>query len=309
MQRFRNILAVVDDLDSFPRIAEAAARLAARNEARLTFSAVVETTGAGDRVKLADGSDVDVAALVAKERLAELQQAVEGLGIRNADVDVISGVGFVEVIKRILRDRFDMVFCGPGEQESRRLARSSLVMHLLRKSPVPVWVETEQGDDSLDVAVALGPFIPSAQQLNELLIQLAGSLTASRGGALHLIHAWRLEGESLFRRGRARQPAAYVDNLVEAARIEASANLSYFHEKALSHGIPCEIHLRKGVATDVLGRAIEEIRPGVVVLGTVARTGLPGMFIGNTAESVLGTIESSVLAVKPEGFVSPISVE
>jgi nucleotide-binding universal stress UspA family protein len=33
-----------------------------------------------------------------------------------------------------------------------------------------------------------------------------------------------------------------------------------------------------------------------------------GVFMGNTAERVLGTIEASVLAVKPRGFETPIVV-
>jgi nucleotide-binding universal stress UspA family protein len=41
-------------------------------------------------------------------------------------------------------------------------------------------------------------------------------------------------------------------------------------------------------------------------MGTVARTGLSGVFIGNTAENIINSLECPVLAVKPEGFVSPL---
>jgi nucleotide-binding universal stress UspA family protein len=47
----------------------------------------------------------------------------------------------------------------------------------------------------------------------------------------------------------------------------------------------------------------------LIVMGTVARTGLGGLLIGNTAESVLQRVDCSVLAVKPEGFVSPVRLE
>jgi hypothetical protein len=40
--------------------------------------------------------------------------------------------------------------------------------------------------------------------------------------------------------------------------------------------------------------------------GTVARTGLSGVFIGNTAESFANSREYSVLPVKPDCFVSPL---
>ena len=42
---------------------------------------------------------------------------------------------------------------------------------------------------------------------------------------------------------------------------------------------------------------------------TVVRIGVAGLFIGNTAEAILEQIECSVLAVKPEGFETPVSLE
>jgi len=52
-----------------------------------------------------------------------------------------------------------------------------------------------------------------------------------------------------------------------------------------------------------------KINAELVVMGTVARTGLPGFFIGNTAESILGKLDCSVLAVKPAGFKTPVTLE
>jgi len=43
-------------------------------------------------------------------------------------------------------------------------------------------------------------------------------------------------------------------------------------------------------------------------MGTVGRTGIPGLIMGNTAESILNNIGCSVLAVKPPGFVSPVTL-
>jgi len=43
-----------------------------------------------------------------------------------------------------------------------------------------------------------------------------------------------------------------------------------------------------------------------VVMGTVARVGIPGFIIGNTAESILYRLNQSVFAIKPQGYVSPV---
>jgi nucleotide-binding universal stress UspA family protein len=41
----------------------------------------------------------------------------------------------------------------------------------------------------------------------------------------------------------------------------------------------------------------------------VGRTGIPGFLIGNTAEQVLSEVTCSVLALKPRGFVSPVTID
>ena len=50
-------------------------------------------------------------------------------------------------------------------------------------------------------------------------------------------------------------------------------------------------------------------RVELVVMGTVCRTGIAGLFIGNTAEKALHQLDCSVLAVKPEGFVTPVRLD
>jgi hypothetical protein len=44
-------------------------------------------------------------------------------------------------------------------------------------------------------------------------------------------------------------------------------------------------------------------------MGTIGRSGVPGLLIGNTAERMLSAVDCSILALKPEGFVSPVAGE
>ena len=53
---------------------------------------------------------------------------------------------------------------------------------------------------------------------------------------------------------------------------------------------------------ETLARAV-----ALLGMGTVSRTGIASLFIGNTTESVLRQVECSVLAVKPAGFDMPIT--
>ena len=56
----------------------------------------------------------------------------------------------------------------------------------------------------------------------------------------------------------------------------------------------------------MLPELVARHRINLLVMGTVARDGVSGLIIGNTAETVLDVVRCSVLAVKPPGFVSPI---
>jgi len=59
---------------------------------------------------------------------------------------------------------------------------------------------------------------------------------------------------------------------------------------------------------DAAPLVLEFIRSAdLIVTGTIGRVGIPGSFIGNTAEEVLRVSDSSILAVKPDGHISPLA--
>ena len=49
-----------------------------------------------------------------------------------------------------------------------------------------------------------------------------------------------------------------------------------------------------------------KLQAAVTIIGTVARTGLTGALIGNTAEVVLDKVESDVLVLKPETLMDQL---
>jgi nucleotide-binding universal stress UspA family protein len=53
----------------------------------------------------------------------------------------------------------------------------------------------------------------------------------------------------------------------------------------------------------------EKLEVGLIVMGTVSRTGVAGLLIGNAAERILRQVNCSVLTVKPDGFATPVKLE
>jgi nucleotide-binding universal stress UspA family protein len=60
---------------------------------------------------------------------------------------------------------------------------------------------------------------------------------------------------------------------------------------------PTRIVLRQGRVVETLQEICNEVDPSIVVMGTLARTGLSGKLIGNTAEKLLDIIDADVLTV------------
>ena len=57
----------------------------------------------------------------------------------------------------------------------------------------------------------------------------------------------------------------------------------------------------------MIPQVAEELDAELVILGTTGRTGLSAVFIGNTAEHTIDSLNCDLLALKPEGYVSPLS--
>ncbi|MES2818168.1 MAG: universal stress protein [Pseudomonadota bacterium] len=63
------------------------------------------------------------------------------------------------------------------------------------------------------------------------------------------------------------------------------------------------LHVEEGPADVLIPFVARKLNAVVTVIGTVARTGLSGVLIGNTAEVVLDTLESDVLVLKPDEII------
>ncbi|MDJ0960219.1 MAG: universal stress protein [Acidimicrobiia bacterium] len=309
MQRFHEILVLVSSDPEMPRVIARAAELAERNRARLTLIDVVPGLGTRRLGRGSASSDIDLQALLVEARRNELEELAARVMTVETRVVVEVGVRFAKVIERVIEYEHDLVITAPDRSESHRgLGGSSTTLHLLRKCPVPVWVDDPRTWGRQDVVVAIGPFPEDGEigSLNRMLVELGVSLARIQGGQVHIAHAWRLEGEHLLRNSKVRLPAARVDALVDEERVANEKTFDQILDGIDITGMDPQLHLVEGRAADVINRVVDDVQPGVVVMGTLARAGLRGLIIGNTAERILGDLEASVIAVKPPGFVSPV---
>lgn len=306
MKRFKNILVVADG-DSGPTrsLLYTGLDLARRNDASLTVFSVVEDVPEGRRYRKRNGRSHDLNAMMIQARLRELKAATPHSDVA-VHYEVVAGTPHLKIIERVTLLGHDLVLTVPMPPLRRRgLGSSSTTMHLLRKCPVPVWVHSPLTATADAVLVAIGPLEPESHSLNVKLLELGASLAHSTGSELHVVHGWRLEGETMLSSPRLAYSPEEVADLGAEVRDEAEQGLRRLIE-SVEGADRARVILRKGHSADVIAAAIDEVNPATIVMGTLARSGIPGYIIGNTAERVLVNANRSVLAVKPDGFVTPV---
>ena len=311
MDRFKNILVAANPGHLEPMTMRAAVKLAETNSARLTVIDVMEPMSRMRRHTTVEGRVVDIQAELISHREQRLRQLAAntraGDGI---EVKVLVGEPFVEVIRHVLADGNDLVIVGGSEVARWATPEfSSAEMHLLRKCPVPLWVMRPSRPGQLRIVALVDPDAadPVRDSLNDLVLELATSLERREGGELHIGHAWKLTGEATLRSSPYVQlPGEVVDVIVDSAEGVHREQLDLLLKRHNIEGVGAEVHLVGGEAGKVLPRLAELLDAGLIVMGTVARTGIGGLIVGNTAETILRSVHCSVLAIKPEGFVTPV---
>ena len=327
MQGFKNILCVIERTGADQPALERAVTLSENNQAALTVVAVVPRVPS--HVRLPDGGPTSrelQSLLVAEyeDRIHALVSSLpQGLEVRQK---ILTGAPFLELIREVLRNAHDLLIKDTGSHAwlNRLLAGDD--MHLLRKCPCPVWLikpGAPRAFKRILAAVDVDDFYPQEEMetrhlLNVQILQRAASLALSEFAELHIVHAWDSVTElaealpySSFPSERVgysveeerRKHERLLEELVRTVKAENSAT-----RDALDYLTPVT-HIVKGSPRKHIPALAKRLEIDCVVLGTVARTGVRGFVMGNTAETILGQIDCSVLAVKPRGFLTPVTID
>lgn len=251
-----------------------------------------------------------------RERLAGMP------GFRDAEpgavLDVVVGKAFLEIIRRAVALECDLVIKTAEQLPSpRRFLRASTDQHLLRKCPCPVWLQTPAAPAEagcvlacVDVDDADAAEPDTLRGLNRKVIETARLIAAPQGAGVVALHAWEAAGEgALWAFGGGAEARGLADAYVKEVRLgrdRALHTLVSAFEKEGATLPPITPRLARGAPEAIIQSEAEALGADVVVIGTVARTGLGGVIIGNTAENIINSITSPVLAVKPDGFVCPL---
>lgn len=308
MKRFTNILVSVNSrLDDQPAL-QWARLLAEHNRAKLTLVDVQHEASWLERLLLRDYEYVEKLDTEKRhERLDAFAQPIRDRGIEVA-TKVLSGSTSIEIIREVLRAKHDLVVRVSRGKNSRRAGFfGSTTMRLLRQCPCPVWaVKPDAAPRFQCVLAAIDPVPDDANhtQLNSAIMALSKSISELGNGQYLVVHAWSLFAEGMLT-SQLNEEELEKQVILSQRQVETAFDkfLAWYGLSAKSKNV----YLLKGDPEIIIPRFAAEQQVDLIVMGTVARTGIPGMIMGNTAEVLLDSIHCSVLALKPDAFVSPVS--
>lgn len=311
MKRFQNILVAVDThFEEHPAL-EWGVRLAERNQAKLRIIDVLPELHWYSKLAYSDAESKW--RTLAESKQKELDALAEPVRKQGLDVTtrVLLGKTSYSIIHEVLQEGHDLVVRVTKGAHSRRTGFfGTTSMRLLRKCPCAVWLvrtDTKPRFTRVLAAIDPDPHDVTRDAMNHMIMELGQSVAEYENGRLDVVHAWKVFGAHLLKSRYEPHEFEEMESKVQSGVAEA---LDHFLSR---HGLTHR-NERVHLLCDELGAghaiaqlaATEQI--DLVVMGTIARTGLQGALMGNTAEQVLDHINCSVLAIKPDTFISPVTL-
>ncbi|NRD74058.1 universal stress protein UspE [Shewanella sp. VB17] len=307
MKEYKNLLVVIDPTsDPQPALARAI-ELATHNQASITvflsiydFSYEMTSILSGqERESMRKG--------VIAQRQAWLDEVLEQYAC--PEISIKSEViwhnrPFESIIQHAISGNFDLIIKGTHEHDKlKSVIFTPTDWHLMRKSPAPVLLVKEHDwpvAGKILCAINVGSEDKDHLTLNHKIIECAKALAKQFDAQVHLVNGY---------------PGTPINLAIELPDFDAHAysqTIRLQHEQrvfdlALTLGISQDCcHIKEGLPEDVIPDLAMQLDAELVILGTVGRTGFSAALIGNTAEHVIDSINCDLLAIKPDGYKSPL---
>ncbi|MEM7727661.1 MAG: universal stress protein [Pseudomonadota bacterium] len=325
MRQFSNILYVVPDEDPQAGL-DRAVSLAQADGAVLTLVSVVETMVSAASAGRFHDELAEAFEALRRKRLERLRELAAGVkGSVETVCEVMDGLAYLKVIKRVQLYKHDLVVAhtaGHGGPMARLFVSEE--MQLLRKCPCPVLLLKPLHQNGFDRIVATVDFDhqddPDGRAvktaLNADIVDLAATLAEQDRAKLDVLNIFTVPGEASMVAGWIPMTPENLSDYAKRCRGEAETQLQAVVKDSrdrtgldVLNGEDVTTHIVKGRPRVEIPHFVREHEADLVVMGTVGRVGVPGFLIGNTAETILTSIDCSVLALKPHGFESPVTVD
>jgi universal stress protein E len=230
-----------------------------------------------------------------------LRRLIVSLNATDLDIrfETLLGEPFIEIIHAVQQEGYDLVLAGTrGLAAWKQFLVGSTAKRLIRKCPASVWIVKAEHVGPPKAILAATDFSDASRKA-----MLEGLWLAQQASArLHLLHV--IDSTDVPDDLIGKIPDG--SSLLEAIDEQATRRLEEFLGSLNVGSATVERHLFRGTPWKVIGSLTNQLKIDLIAMGTVGRSGIDGLLLGNTAEKVLTTCDCSILTVKPDQFVSPI---
>ncbi len=235
------------------------------------------------------------------ERLAEIEREIMATGVRVKGM-TLAGPPFVALTHAVQSEGYDLVVCGSrGHSKFREFLVGSTARRLIQKCPCAVWTTHSDVPERPTAVLAAVDF----SELSRIALSQACWIAQQAAAPLHVVHVLepRTLDAPLLEAVCQRSGANWQDAMCSAARRRLQALVD---DVVVGSSLTPSLHVDFGEPWAFLRDTAHQTKADLVVMGTVGRSGVQGVWLGNTAEKLLGVMDCAVLTVKPPGFMSPI---
>lgn len=216
----------------------------------------------------------------------------------------------LKIIQHVLKHGHDVVI-KEAQPLDMKSGFKAIDFDLTRKCPTPLWLcrSRKREKAQLKIAVAIDPKGEEsiAEELSRALLKYSQTISNNFNGELQIISCWddSLELE-LKSNTFLKIPDEAIQKAMDKARNQHYQDLQKVITDSNISG-KFEIHHLPGQPDNCIPNFVKENAIDILVMGTVARTGLSGFIFGNTAENIMQKLSCSLVALKPKGFVSSVT--
>lgn len=321
MKRFSNVLYVMNEpMDKPSPSLLRAISLAKNSQADLTLLLVIPSLSLSSALNKIGIESPEIETLTLTKANENLRSLIASLDNDvNIKAEVKVGKRYLESIRAVLSNSFDILLKEVDKLSWFDRLITSDDMHLLRNCPCPVWLMKK--DEKLNYKQILAAVnfdsIDESNcnlELNNTILELACAISLAEFSTTHVVNVYDAPNAGFISLW-VEDPDKVEKKLYEFEHRHSQHKMEQLLEK-LKHTLgqksynflSLRAHIIRGTAEEELPKAAQAVDADLVVMGTISRTGVAGLVIGNTAETILNQLDSSILAVKPKGFISPISL-
>jgi universal stress protein E len=210
---------------------------------------------------------------------------------------VVLGRSRVELLREARDGAHDLVMIGTrGHGLLAGVFMGSTALELLRKSTCPVWVVKPHVEGCPQRILVGTDFSPVCNVLFDYGVELAELFNAE----LHVTHVVESAKRPFLQFSQVDEQAIQIahQEAIDRARSQLDALAARQDVAALAR--PLQVHLEEGVASTVISEQTREFDIDLLMVGTVAWAGVPGLVIGSTAHKLLPELSCSLLTMRPE---------